>query len=327
MAPFIPAARKNKGAAKARKSKSTSRPVASPTRIGVGEYFHPTLFNRAGFYAQLEFIRKIEELAQEVLVNLAESVRPNYERVRSLMDEPKLLSLDAATLRNLATNDRHEFAPLLAALEAWVHRQNLNADWVRNMVLRTLFHWTGNVVAQGQRLQFVAPIPVRNAVMTKIPFSISDYGWRITEETRTTFIARITVKFDSYLAGYLSRVESRAEEGGWTRTPQIRKSEKGSDVFRHFEWLVRWQCQGWTTTAIAKEYGLGNPRKPKSAKGSTEIRSSGHSARERTSYAAQSDRRRKAAYRTVRDGLTKAAHRLDLPLRPGKGADQNILSQ
>lgn len=327
MAPFLPVAPKRERADKAHTSKSTSLP-APPTRIGFGEYFHPTLFDKAGLYARLEFIGKLEDLAQEVLVDLAESVRPNYERVRTIMDHFELLSLDAEILRNLAKNGRNEFASLLATLEGWIERHNLNAEWVRNMALRTLFHWTGKiVVVQGQRLQFTAPISGTNSKMAEVPFSFSESGWRITDETRTIFIARITAEFDSYLAGYMSRVESRAEEAGWTRTPQIRKSENGSDVFRHFEWLVRWQCQRWTTTKIAKEYGLGNPRKAKSAKGSAEIHTASHRETERTSYAAQRDSRRKAAYRSVHDAVKKVAQLLDLPIRPGNKANENNLSQ
>jgi hypothetical protein len=327
MAPFIPVAPKKQRADKAHKSNPTSLPVAPPTRIGFGEYFHPTLFDKAGLYAQFEFIRKIEELAQEVLVDLAESVRPNYERVRTTMDQSKLLSLDAETLRNLAKNDRNEFASLLASLEAWTERHSLNADWVRNMVLRTLFHWTGrNVVVQGQPLQFSAPTPAKNSLMAELPFSFSDYGWRITDETRNAFVARVTAEFNSHLAGYVRRVESRAEEAGWKRTPQIRKSGKDSDAFRHFEWLVRWQCQGWTTTKIARQYGPGNSRKGKSAKTTTVISGSGAGARDRSTYAARSDLRRQAAYRAVHKGLLKAARLLALPLRPGKQADENNLS-
>jgi hypothetical protein len=328
MAPFIPVAPKKKRADTAQDSKSTSLPVAQPTRIGFGEYFHQTLFDKAGLYARLEFIGKIEELAQEVLVDLAKSVRPHYERVRTTMDQSELLPLDAETLRQLAKNGRNEFASLLAALEGWIERHNLNAEWVRDMVLRTLFHWTGKiVVVQGQRLQFTAPISGPNSKMAEVPFSFSESGWRITDETRATFFARITAEFDSYLAGYMSRVESRAEEAGWTRATQIRKSEKGADVFRHFEWLVRWQCQGWTTTEIANQYGLGNPRKAKSAKKPALSAGSPKRADEPSTYANESDRRRKAAYRTVHDGIKKAALLLDLKRRPGKAADKNILSQ
>lgn len=322
MAPFIPRAPKRKHGDKAPEAKPISLPKAPPTRIGFGEYSHPTHYDKAGLYAQLEFIEKIEELAQDVLVDLAESVRPNYERVRSVMDQDELLSLDADTLRNLAKIDRNEFPPLLAALEAWTKRHNLNAEWVRNMVLRTLFEWTGKIlVVPGRRLQFSAPISAKKSVMAEIPFSFSAYSWRITDETENAFRARVTTEFRTYLDGYIGRVSAHAEEAGWTKTPQVRKSGKDSDGFRHFEWLVRWQCQKWTTTKIAKQYGLGNPRKAKSAKQSAEIPS------ERSSYAAQSDRRRKAAYRTVRDGLTKAGDLLELPLRPGYEADENNLSQ
>jgi hypothetical protein len=328
MAPFIPRAPKGKRAEKTHKPGSNSLPMEQPTRIGFGEYSHPTLHDKAGRYAKLEFIGKIEEIAQEVLVDLAESVRPNYERIRAVIDQDELLSLDAETLRDLAKDRRNDFGGLLAALEAWTERYSLNADWVRNMALRTLFHWTGKIVAtKGQRLQFIAPISGPNSKMAEVPFSFSESGWRITDETRTTFVARITAEFDSYLAGYMNRVESRAKKAGWMRTTQIRKSEKGADAFRHFEWLVRWQCQRWTTTKIAKEYGLGNPRKAKSAKGSTEIHSASHRETDRTSYAAQRDSRRKAAYRSVHDALEQTAELLDLPRRLGKKADKNNLSQ
>jgi hypothetical protein len=48
MAPFYPVALKKKRAENAHKSKSTSLPVPQPTRLGFGEYFHPTLFDKAG---------------------------------------------------------------------------------------------------------------------------------------------------------------------------------------------------------------------------------------------------------------------------------------
>jgi len=173
----------------------------------------------------------------------------------------------------------------------------------------------------------MAPISANNSELIEQAFSFSDFGWRIANETRKAFVQRVRAEFNSNLAGYVRRVERRAEDAGWTKTPEIRKSRKDSDPFRHFEWLVRWQCQGWTSTEIAKEYSLGNPRKAKSTKRPTEIPASSHGASERGSYAAQSDRRRKAAYRTVHDGLTKAAQLLDLPLRPGNEADENNLSQ
>ncbi|MGZ3566024.1 MAG: hypothetical protein ACXWM4_10865, partial [Gemmatimonadaceae bacterium] len=145
MAPFIPAARK-KLTEKARKSKPSSLPVEPPTRLGFGEYHFPTHFNKAALYARLEFIQKIEELAQEVLVSLAESVRPAYERLRTEIGEGELLSLNAETLRSLAKHGRKDFGALLEGLEDWIDRYHLDAEWVRNMALRTLFHWTGKII-------------------------------------------------------------------------------------------------------------------------------------------------------------------------------------
>src|SRR4051812_33946149 len=113
MAPFLPRAPKNKRAEKGHEPVSNSLRVEEPTRIGFGEYSHPTLHDKAGRSAKLEFIGKIEEIAQEVLVDLAESVRPNYERIRTRMDEDELLSLDAETLRDLARVGGNDFGGLL----------------------------------------------------------------------------------------------------------------------------------------------------------------------------------------------------------------------
>ncbi|MGZ3464093.1 MAG: hypothetical protein ACXWMP_11380, partial [Gemmatimonadaceae bacterium] len=60
MAPIYPVAlEKKKRAENANTSTSVSLPVRQPTRLGFGEYFHPTLFDKAGLYARLEFIGKI----------------------------------------------------------------------------------------------------------------------------------------------------------------------------------------------------------------------------------------------------------------------------
>ncbi|MFL5482871.1 MAG: hypothetical protein ACJ8AK_11845 [Gemmatimonadaceae bacterium] len=333
MAPFLRVLPKKKRAEEKDKSESDLLPVGDPTRIGFGEYSHPTEHDKAGHYARTAFIEKIEEFAQEVLVDLAESVRPNYERIRAVMDQDELLSLDAETLRKLGNTDRNEFAVLIAALEDWIKRHSLNTEWVRNMVLRTLFEWTGTiVVVPGRRLQFSAPISVKKSKWAEMPFSFSDNGWRITDETEKAFVARVSAEFNSHLGGYVRRVRSQAEEAGWTKTPKIRKSDKDSDLFRHFEWLVRWQCQRWTHAKIAKEYGLNNPRKLKRSerpteipKRPTEILRSASKASERSAYAEQSDLRRQAAYRAVHKGIAQAAHRLALPLRPGNQGGENNL--
>ncbi|MGZ3436457.1 MAG: hypothetical protein ACXU9O_09330, partial [Gemmatimonadaceae bacterium] len=119
MAPFILAARK-KLTENAHKSKPSSLPVEPPARLGFGEYHFPAHFNKAALYARLEFIQKIEDLAQEVLRDLAESVRPAYERLRIEIGDAELLSLNAETLRNLAKHGRNDFGSLLERLEDWI---------------------------------------------------------------------------------------------------------------------------------------------------------------------------------------------------------------
>ncbi|MGH7650980.1 MAG: hypothetical protein ACREMS_03970, partial [Gemmatimonadaceae bacterium] len=200
-----------------------------------------------------------------MLVDLAEFVHPVYEQLRNVVPDSALLSLNAESLRNLAANGRNEFAALSKALELWIAKWHLNADWIRSTALATLFNWTGRVI-DGKQLRFgVAPYSAADPLKPDEQFfSFSDYGWRITSETKSAFMARVRAEFEEILGGYVTRIENRVEKEGWKNTPEIRKTEKDPDPFRHFEWLVRSQCQGWTKAKIAREYRFGNPRNAKS---------------------------------------------------------------
>lgn len=327
MAPSIPEAPKKVGE-EPRESKPTSLPLPPPTRIGFGEYFHPALYNKPTLYGQLEFIRKIETLVPDVLVDLVESVRPAYEQLRTVVPESDLISLNSGALRTLAETRRNEFAPVLVALDTWTERWHLDADWARDMALTTLFGWTGTVI-RGNQLKFAWPsISAANPLKPEEQlFSFSDYGWIVTRETRNEFVARIRAEFEFKLAGYVKRVDSKAKNAGWKKTPEIRQSAKGADLFRHFEWLVRWQVQKWTTTQIAAKYGIGNRRKKKSAHQSTVIAGFNNPASDSEIFSAEKDLHRKSRHQTVHDRLERAAELIDLPLRFGKKVVKKNLSK
>jgi hypothetical protein len=241
-------------------------PITPPKRLGVGEYFHPTLYDKATIWARLEFLALIERLAEGVLVDLATNVRPFYESQRHTLPYHELLTLSSDRLRKLADARVGEFDLLQESVEEKYH---LKADWVRDTSLRTLWHWTGARIVVPNRTLLFTPLSNSGAnplTPEQMRISFSDYGWEMTNETRSAFVKRIQTSFESFLDEYVALADKRAIKAGWKKTPALRRSARNSDTLRHLEWFVRWQIQEWTTTQIADEYGLGYARTRKSPK-------------------------------------------------------------
>lgn len=71
--------------------------------------------------------------------------------------------------------------------------------------------------------------------------------WVVTEETRKDATARMRRSFEQQLQQYLDAVEMEAREAALLRTP-----EKHQHL--HYEWLARWQVQGWSYGQVAMHY-------------------------------------------------------------------------
>ncbi len=123
-----------------------------PTQRRCGAEYAPPDEKPAGFpalYGRYEFLRKIEEVAPEVLEGLVASVRPHYEPLRAELGEFDLLTLSSASILQRIATGQNNLAPLNSALISWSRRFHLDADWVRDFALNTLLHWTGQRIVIG----------------------------------------------------------------------------------------------------------------------------------------------------------------------------------
>lgn len=304
MSPFVrvpPHLIARSGTAKQPRKVPTAPP--QPNRLGIGEFFHPSVFDKPRLYAQFEFLRIVEEAAPFVLADLAESVRPAYEELRQRVSDSELLNLRSLSLRKLARSQARKYKSSAIALQRWASRHFMNADWILDSALRTLFHWTGARLSPPLQFDRNWDSGSVQPEWNVEPICISSQGWDIANESKASFVRRINQQFRQYLTGgpnstgYIQSNEHRAIESGWEKTPEIRKSGRGGDVLRHFEWLVQWQVLGMSSTDIAAKYKLAE--RPRKAVKLSDAKL----------------RRQKAAYRTVHDGISKAAHLIDLPLR------------
>ncbi len=284
-----------------------------PTRAGAGEYFHPTKYNKAALYGQFEFLRKVEELAPEVLVVLASVVRLHYEPLRREFSEHELLTLRSDTIRQRIADGQEKLVPLDAALNSWAREFHLNANWVRDIALNTLFHWSGGRIEIGASpgWAFIGGPSARPLSQQEMEFHFSDSGWDMTYSTKNDFIQKMRSGFEAYLAAYVKSAEQKAELGGWKRTPALRKKGKQSDVFRHVEWLVRWQVQEWEASRIANDYALGKQRAKRGINASAAPVTAAITTREGKVVRGK----RQSGYKSVHDAITKAAELIELPLR------------
>lgn len=289
------------------------KPIAPwrPTRVGVGEYFHPIKHPKALLYGRFEFLRKIEALAPEVLKSLASVVRMHYEPLRREIDSFQLLTLKSENLRQNITEGKTSFLPLNTALQSWCDQFYLDADWVRDFALNTLYHWTGDTIIVKESHGWTLGGSIADEVLSESEraFSYSHSGWEMTYTTKNDFIRQMRADFESRLAGYVHTAEEKAKADGWKKTPALRKADKRSDVYRHVEWLVRWQIQQWETSRIADEYGLGKKRKTPQT--DSAVATAKTRADERT-------RKSQSGYKSVHDAISKAAKLIELPLRRAK---------
>ncbi|NPV52636.1 MAG: hypothetical protein HPY71_03830 [Firmicutes bacterium] len=204
-------------------------------RVGPGEYTTP---EGQKAEAQSFFLIAVERLAPEVLKALAEEVYPCYqgEDMRYVPDS------------------------LRAALDAWMQKFHIKADWILEQALDTMSLWRQyppvlkweplewGIIALGPAEWYPVPKEEQRLIFH------SD-GWHIDIETRGQARDRLMSEFKAYLEEYLNYVEAIAGGRGWTRTFEKRGRSARGKPDLHFEWLVRHQVQGWTCERIAEEYG------------------------------------------------------------------------
>jgi len=213
------------------------------------------------------FFAAIRRRAPEVLESLREKVLPVF-MARGGSPEPFELALSRWTSQfNLAPRyDRSRVANLQdqELAELFICEQSLSG-----FVTAILRHWSESppereALTLQQRIEYSAEdeLAVFNTMFalwirtgeissSSAPpapnYAFGCSPWNPRRETRAQarhrILAELTTKVDQALEGE----EKRAQLGGLERAPLKQQGD-------HFEWLVRYQIQGWSHNKIAREY-------------------------------------------------------------------------
>lgn len=180
---------------------------------------------------QRSFWATVDEVAPEVARALREIALPPY------------LAAVAAGGHGEDPAEADAWVPVLVAILDWGERVSLTDYWHRSVAWATL-----HLMAADPEINSFA-IPAGQA-RGSYPFVFEDSGWDVARETREEAKERMQAAFQGHLSGYLDGIEGEFRARGWV-PPRPTRAKRG----RYMEWLVRWQCQGWTKQRIAEEYG------------------------------------------------------------------------
>jgi len=160
------------------------------------------------------------------------------------------------------------------AMRAWAARWNLSEPWVLEYARQTLEAWgmtrwkpgephpprrgmrIGNWPDRpakelrwefGHRVAFPRVEPPQPPPVRVIPWEPTLVRW-------TDYAAAQREQFDLWLTRYRAIVDRWAAENDMAPTTR-KRSRRDDGPLAHYEWLARWQVQGWTQQAIGKHYG------------------------------------------------------------------------
>jgi hypothetical protein len=234
--------------------------------------------------ARTEFFTAVGRLAPEVFLQLRADVFPLFVRARkagAIAQDPLLWTdsgLDETVARVIGkrrgrsparrrrNRERPVFLNFRVALLSWADSFHLRSRWVLAATLHALVRLQLTEERGRSRkrrttdaLQLTPgdgwtpladPRFLRAGDVVPTPFSFEHEGWWSREQTVSAFRSDIRAAFETELAKYIQRETRQARSRGWVRTARSR----GGGRTRHYEWLVRYQIQGWSHAQIAKEY-------------------------------------------------------------------------
>lgn len=146
--------------------------------------------------------------------------------------------------------------PVDRALEGWINewlkRWNL-PEWMSEQAEMTLWFWVQNPkYANDEPLEWgIMGVSPATFCFPSEPLTIDQqYNWDVHFETKEAARERILADLARRVDEYLDRTAEAATNAGLMKTKDLRQP-------LHFEWLVRYQVQGWSQDRIALEYDVG----------------------------------------------------------------------
>ncbi len=238
-------------------------------RIGIGQYdtvdgFHTRLRSRR------VFLHRAASLVPELLPSLAEAIKLVPAEALELPAYPD----DGGGYGRLAESVSR-FEQFRAGITQWQNRWHLTDDWVSGELHSALSWLRGNLPALErvrtawkyfdlERPRSFSPIyppkgglPGTTGFQHSLakplpPLFVFRARWYPQYEFRADISRWLRKQFDQDLVAYLDAVEKQMETAGLVKTP-TKRPRRGGDSMQHFDWLVRFQVQGWTQARIAAE--------------------------------------------------------------------------
>jgi hypothetical protein len=222
------------------------------------------------------FYKALEEHTPEVLEHLRDNVLPVYQNLSVQIAEKSYAHIGLRPMKRKQKDklDRRgldiepgfnsdlpvcwweveqgasktpEASALYKAIREWSETFRLSDEWLLDLALHTLFHWT-------QRLELEKPIALR---WHRLPFEgmglfdglgeefvFRQPGWNLNEGDWYDCKKRLQQAFKDFLDRHHRQTVVLAVRGGWSQGPKI------VDTRERFKWLALWQVKGWSAIKI-----------------------------------------------------------------------------
>lgn len=236
-------------------------------RIGAEYYWPDDEDSQVTTTARLVFLARVEDVAPEVVDHLREKVLPLYQEARDNgMTWPRRASWERSPSfwrRLPKVAERHPdergyqaLMPLYDVLTSWADTYHLTDEWLLEDALHTLYAWT-----EWPRLLEVVPERFHpggagSMVPEMDPPTLEVGPWDPTIETWAGFQDRARETFERWLRDYRTAGDAWADDLGLESAPE-KRPRKGDPLALHWEWVARYQCQGWSYAQIAEHYDKG----------------------------------------------------------------------
>ena len=208
-------------------------------RLGVGELFDPAAKVPTPMADGRRFFLEAVKVAPAVLESLKEELLPLYEEA---VDQDRVATWEGPPVLT------GEDSELERRLVDWSRRYHLNESWILDSALLTLRFFSRGVKTK----YFVVPAQFRSHPEFP-PLQFEEPAWIPDLHTKKQYMTRARSNFEKELQDYVQSIEAKLRALGWKKTPQKRLAKP----LQHFEWLVQYQCAGWSQGRIGEEYKAG----------------------------------------------------------------------
>lgn len=141
---------------------------------------------------------------------------------------------------------------LKSAFDVWANAFHVTERWAKDEAVRTLGHWHRD--PEGRKSLRWNPFYVHSSrASTGEPFQFRCEGWETELLAWSRYSKSVRQRFEEKLREYEKATRQQAESCGL-----VRSQRKYSQV--NFEWFVRYQFAGWSSTKIADECSSKHPR-------------------------------------------------------------------